>query len=185
MPTEYKYTTTKAFKGSIGEGHEFTFNVPSTLAETTDASVGGGTAYYPDEQTVLAKANAQLAIAAVHRASAWAIKENEKRQKAGQAAVTPAEVQDKIRGFRFGELRVRSAGEAGKTTTKELRTKARAADEAKAKLLESIKSGSFPAAAIPAMVSAGSFTAEDLATVGYGVDGKPLNGSAKPAAAKK
>jgi len=155
------YKTSKHFRNSVGEGHEITFDEPSTVAECVSSG------YFPSEADVRNKAIAQWRISAVHNAAAWAEKENKRRAEKGEPLVTVGEIQDKVRGFRYGATRTRTGKDGQPSKAAVQRQKAAALDTQKQATLDAIRDGKFPKTAVRVLISVGTVTEEEVAATGF------------------
>lgn len=164
----YQYEVTEQspaiLKETFALGTKFNAENAVTLAEAVDASRPGG-AFFPDEAAVIAKAEAQRNISAVHAATRWVAVE----RKAGRTP-SAADVEAKIAGFRYEKVTVRDPN-APKVTKESsgvivaAKKAAAAFDAGKAALTAQVLDGKFGATALDALVAAGMLDVEQVRAV--------------------
>jgi hypothetical protein len=178
----YAYEVTEqspsVLKDQYPLGTKFNAENAVTLAEAVDPNRAGG-ALFPDEAAVIAKAEAQRNISAVHDATAWV----KKLIKDGKPAPSAADVEARIQAFRYKKVTVRDpnapptpAGVVNKVN----KEKAAQFDAGRATLREQILDGKFGATALEALIGAGMADVEEIRAAAATRDAEKI-----PAAVRK
>lgn len=132
----HTFKTSKSFPESLRE-QTISWDVPENVKEALDATIGpDGKPYFADEATLVRYAVAQLNIKKGHGAATFADKLATDEKDPRIPSVE--EVQNIARGIIAEPVRERSAAGEGKTSTKELREKAKRHEKVESAVLGDI-----------------------------------------------